>query len=65
MQQAEGQARSRNLTVENGWVYFLHAWSEMIAEAFHLDLIPALLGRLDEDSPVTIRRGERRHGKSH
>lgn len=65
MHQAERQARSRNLTVEDDWVYFLHGWSEMIAEVFHLDLIPALFGRLGEDSPVTIRRGERRHGKSH
>jgi shikimate 5-dehydrogenase len=48
LRQAERQAESRNLTVEDGWVYFLHGWSQVIAEAFHLDLTPELFAKLDE-----------------
>jgi shikimate dehydrogenase len=35
---AHGQAAERNLTVHDGWRYFLHGWSEVIAEVFHLDV---------------------------
>jgi shikimate dehydrogenase len=53
LHQAERQAESRNLTVEDGWVYFLHGWSQVIAEAFHLDLTPELFAELD-DAASTI-----------
>jgi shikimate 5-dehydrogenase len=48
LHQAEWQAQSRNLTVEDGWVYFLHGWSQVIAEVFHLDLTPELFAELDK-----------------
>ena len=32
MHQALRQIESRNLKVEDGWVYFLHGWSQVIAE---------------------------------
>ena len=38
MQQALAQAAARNLRVEDGWRYFLHGWSEVIAEIFELEL---------------------------
>ena len=39
MRAAEAQASARNLTVEDGWMYFLHGWTEVIAEVFdiHMD----------------------------
>jgi shikimate dehydrogenase len=46
--QAEAQARERGLRVEDGWRYFIHGWSEVVAEAFHLELTPGLLDRLSE-----------------
>ncbi|NIN63518.1 MAG: shikimate dehydrogenase [Anaerolineae bacterium] len=52
MHQAQRQAQSRNLTVEDGWVYFLHGWSEVIAEVFHLDLTPELFAELDKAAAV-------------
>jgi shikimate 5-dehydrogenase len=52
MHQAERQAQSRNLTVEDGWVYFLHGWSQVIAEVFHLQLTPELFAELDKAAAV-------------
>jgi hypothetical protein len=38
----------RDLRVENGWVCFLYGWSQVIAQALHIDLPPELFARLDE-----------------
>jgi len=47
LHQAERQAESRNLKVEDGWVYFLHGWTQGIAGVFHLDLTPDLFAQLE------------------
>ncbi len=52
LHQAERQAESRSLTIEDGWVYFLHGWSQVIAEVFHLDLTPELFAELDKAALV-------------
>lgn len=54
LHQAERQASSRSLTVEDGWVYFLHGWSQVVAEVFHLELTPELFAALDR-AASTIR----------
>ena len=46
LDQARAQADSRNLTIEDGWRYFLHGWSEHIAEIFEIDLSDTLYSRL-------------------
>lgn len=51
--QAKRQARQRQLHVEDGWVYFLHGWSQVIAEVFHLNLTPALFARLGQAAAAT------------
>lgn len=38
MHQALNQQISQSLIVEDGWLYFIHGWTQVIAEAFHLDL---------------------------
>lgn len=43
---AQAQATERELVVEDGWRYFIHGWSENIAEVFGLDLDAAAVGRL-------------------
>ncbi len=48
MHQAERQTESRHLTIEDGWIYFLHGWSQVIAEVFNVDLTPELFTQLDE-----------------
>lgn len=46
--QAMAQRESRNLTVEDGWLYFLHGWTQVIAEVLHIDLDEATFNRLAE-----------------
>ena len=36
--QAMVQRASRDVTVEDGWLYFLHGWTQVIAEVLHIDL---------------------------
>lgn len=48
MHQALAQIDSRNLQVEDGWVYFLHGWSQVIAEVLHIELTPDLFKDLDK-----------------
>ncbi|WP_219974450.1 shikimate dehydrogenase family protein [Rubrobacter xylanophilus] len=38
LHQARRQQRTRNLRVEDGWLYFLHGWSEHIAEVFDREI---------------------------
>lgn len=46
LHQARAQAEDRKLQVEDGWRYFIHGWSAVVAEAFDIDLTPDLLSRL-------------------
>jgi shikimate dehydrogenase len=52
LHQAKRQAQGRKLTLEDGWVYFLHGWSQVIAEVFHLALTSELFTKLDEAASV-------------
>jgi len=38
LDQARAQQARRNLTIEDGWVYFIHGWIRVVAEVFHLDI---------------------------
>ena len=38
LEQARAQAKARNLRVEDGWIYFIHGWTRVIAEVFHLNI---------------------------
>jgi len=40
LRQARAQVASRQLTVEDGWLYFLHGWTQVIAQVLHVDLDP-------------------------
>jgi shikimate 5-dehydrogenase len=46
MHQALAQKESRNLFVEDGWLYFVHGWTQVIAQVLHIDLDKELLERL-------------------
>ena len=48
MHQALAQKATQNLTVEDGWIYFIHGWSQVIAEVFHLELTPELVNELSD-----------------
>ena len=48
MHQALEQKEERNLYVEDGWIYFIHGWTQVIAEVFHLDIDQDKLNELDQ-----------------
>jgi shikimate 5-dehydrogenase len=48
LEQAQRQKRERRLEIHDGWRYFLHGWSEVISEVFHLELTPERFDRLAE-----------------
>ncbi len=54
MRQAKAQARARRLTIEDGWVYFLHGWTQAIAEIFQIELTSEAFNQLDE-AAATLR----------
>ena len=38
MHQALEQKDDKNLYVEDGWEYFIHGWTQVIAEVFSIDV---------------------------
>ncbi|MDR0380547.1 MAG: shikimate dehydrogenase [Oscillospiraceae bacterium] len=44
--QAERQRAAKGLHIEDGWNYFIHGWTQVIAEVFHIPIGGALLERL-------------------
>lgn len=48
LHQAEAQASDRGLHVVDGWRYFIHGWSQVVADVFDLDLTPEIVERLAE-----------------
>lgn len=38
LDQARAQKAAQNLTIEDGWVYFIHGWTRVIAEVFHQEI---------------------------
>ena len=35
---SSAQQKERNLLIEDGWIYFIHGWTRVIAEVFHIDI---------------------------
>ncbi len=48
LHQAEAQEDDRALLVVDGWRYFIHGWSQVVADVFDLDLTPETVERLAE-----------------
>jgi shikimate 5-dehydrogenase len=55
LHQAEAQQRSRGLTVVDGWRYFIHGWTQVVADVFELDLDGPTVERLAE-AAESVRR---------
>ncbi len=47
-EQAEAQAKEKRLHVEDGWTYFIHGWTQVIEEVFHIRLDGADLEQLSK-----------------
>jgi shikimate 5-dehydrogenase len=41
LRQVRAQQTARSLIIEDGWTYFLHGWTQVIAEVFDFTLTPA------------------------
>jgi len=48
MYQAQAQAKQRHLHVEDGWVYFIHGWTQVIAEVFDVRIEGETLQRMND-----------------
>ncbi len=49
--QARAQREARSLTIEDGWTYFIHGWTQVIADVFDVQ-IPTTGPRFDELSAI-------------
>jgi len=48
LHQSLAQVESRKVKVEDGWLYFVHGWTQVVAQGLHFELTPALFDRLNE-----------------
>ena len=48
MYQAQAQQEKQNLHVEDGWIYFIHGWTQVISEVFKIPIEGELLDELSE-----------------
>ena len=55
MRQAQAQKQAKNLHVEDGWDYFIHGWTQVIAEVFNIEIDSKALAKLS-----AIAQGKRR-----
>lgn len=46
LHQARAQEAARGLHVVDGWRYFVHGWSQVVADVFEIDLTPQIVERL-------------------
>jgi len=46
MHQAEKQRNQRGVKVEDGWLYFIHGWTQVIFQALHLEITEEQFNRL-------------------
>jgi shikimate 5-dehydrogenase len=47
LHQSLAQVESRKVKVEDGWIYFVHGWTQVVAQVLHFDLTPALFEQLN------------------
>ena len=48
MDQANAQKQAKNLHVEDGWIYFIHGWTQVISEVFDIEIDAKKLNELSE-----------------
>ncbi|MCX8503714.1 MAG: shikimate dehydrogenase [Beijerinckiaceae bacterium] len=58
LDQARRKLASRHLQIEDGWTYFIHGWTQVIAEVFHID-IPVSGPEFDAISEIALASSNR------
>ena len=48
MRQAQAQQAAKNLHVEDGWIYFIHGWTQVISEVFKIPIEGETLKKLSQ-----------------
>jgi shikimate 5-dehydrogenase len=48
LHQSLAQVDNRKVKVEDGWLYFVHGWTQVVAQVLHFDLTPALFDQLNQ-----------------
>jgi len=46
MRQAQAQKEAKKLQIEDGWKYFIHGWTQVIQEVFHITISAGQLAEL-------------------
>ena len=52
LRQAENEAATSNLKVNDGWRYFIHGWSSVVSEVFDVTITPELLSKLSAAAEI-------------
>jgi shikimate dehydrogenase len=47
LHQSLAQVDSRKLKVEDGWLYFVHGWTQVVAQVLHFELTPELFNQMN------------------
>ncbi|MEI6157609.1 MAG: shikimate dehydrogenase [Atribacterota bacterium] len=50
MYQALKQKEAKNLHVEDGWIYFIYGWTQVVAEVFHINIQGKTFQRIEQIS---------------
>ena len=50
MHQALVQVERNHVKVEDGWLYFVHGWTQVVSQVLHFDLTPALFDKLNKEN---------------
>jgi shikimate 5-dehydrogenase len=53
MHQALAQVSTREVRVEDGWLYFVHGWTQVVAQVLHIDLTPEVFAQLEAAAAQT------------
>ena len=48
LHQSVAQVESRGVKVEDGWLYFVHGWTQVVAQVLHFDLTPDVFDQLNK-----------------
>ena len=48
MHQSLAQVESRKVKVEDGWLYFVHGWTQVVAQVLHFELTSELFDRMNQ-----------------
>ena len=48
LHQAKKQEKTRNVKVEDGWIYFIHGWTQVVFQVLHKEMTQELFNKLKE-----------------